>query len=412
MNPFVIRRSERLTALFFLIVILILQYLMISKFWCLFANYSDESFNIFLRNYHMSGFDPISYDVLTNWHQGYDILRHPLLGIMMYPVYLLNQFLWWITGANCAQLLMGFILSVCSFYSFLFLNRTIRDVITTSPLGTAATFLFTSFAYILVTTVVADHFCLSMFCLIFTTYKAAKKIKNKQTFTAREMGILFLITAGITLSNGVVIIGIFLITNGMQFFTRKNFLALLLSSAVLTLPVATSTINSNAQKENIVERQMRWTKNCLSKEQILQENFFGESLQLHRKYVLGDVLHNRPVLVSYSWKFQNYVVIAIELLLIAGLIVGIRQRFTLILLWTLAFNILLHIILGFAIEEVYIMTAHWTFVIPLAIASLFNIPHKRTKIVLAAIVTCIAAYLLLYNGFLLHRYLTWPLNLN
>lgn len=412
MNFLKIRRNERYIALFFLIVILPLQYLMISKFWCLFSDYSDESFNIFMRNYHMSGFDPISYDVITNWHQGYDILRHPLLAVMMYPVYLLNQLLWWITGTNCAQLMMGLILSACSFYSFLFLNRTIRDVITTSVLGTTATFLFISFAYILVTTVVADHFCLSMLCLILTTYLAGKKLKNNQIFSVREMAILFLITAGITLSNGAIVIGIFLITNGIQFFKKNNILVLVLTTAVLILPVAVSQIYSKQQKENIVESQMRWTKNSLSKGKILQENFFGESLQLHRKYVLGDVLHNRPVLVAYSWSFQNYVIVIIELLLLAGIIAGIRKRFTFVLLWVLTFNILFHIVLGFAIEEVYIMTAHWAFVIPLAIANLFNIPNKQSNITTATIVVGITIYLLAYHGYLLHRYLTWPLMLS
>ena len=64
----------------------------------------------------MSGYDPITYSVVTDWNIGYNILRHPLLPYMMLPFYLLNQLLWWITGANCVQLIVGSILFFCSFY--------------------------------------------------------------------------------------------------------------------------------------------------------------------------------------------------------------------------------------------------------------------------------------------------------
>ncbi len=75
----------------------------------------------------MSGFDPITYDVITRWHEGYDILRHPLLAAMMYPLYLLNQALWTITGCNCVQLICGVVLTFCGFWSVMFVYRTMAE---------------------------------------------------------------------------------------------------------------------------------------------------------------------------------------------------------------------------------------------------------------------------------------------
>ena len=43
----------------------------------------------------------------------------------------------------------------------------------------------------------------------------------------------------------------------------------------------------------------------------------------------------------------------------------------------LAFTLLLHFVLGFALKEVYIMTAHWLFLLPVMTAYLFRYLHER-----------------------------------
>ena len=97
-SVFAIRRDERWQAAVLLVFILFFEYLIIAKFWVLFADYDHRTWLNFMRNYRMSGFDPITYSVLTDWHQGYDALRHPLLAFLMYPLYGFNQLLWWVTG--------------------------------------------------------------------------------------------------------------------------------------------------------------------------------------------------------------------------------------------------------------------------------------------------------------------------
>lgn len=148
---FTLRRGERMPALLFAVVIVAFQYLMVSKFWCLFADYSDASFVRFIRNFHMSGFDPITYDVVTQWHQGYDMVRHPLLAILMYPLYLVNRLLWSVTGCDCVQLVVGVVWSLCGFYAMVFVCRTMREVIGTKTVyATLLTLLFLGFALSLI----------------------------------------------------------------------------------------------------------------------------------------------------------------------------------------------------------------------------------------------------------------------
>ena len=55
--------------------------------------------------------------------------------------------------------------------------------------------------------------------------------------------------------------------------------------------------NRNTGKPMAKGEFMRWTDISTSRWQTAVENLFGESLQLHEDYVLGDVLRNRPVML-------------------------------------------------------------------------------------------------------------------
>ena len=117
---------------------------------------------------------------------------------------------------------------------------------------------------------------------------------------------------------------------------------------------------------------MRWTDITTSRWSSAVENLFGEGIQLHRDYALGDVLRHRPVIVNYRSPVQYIIEAVIFLLFLAGLWCGRRSRFLWIVLACAAFDMLLHLGLGFGLNEVYIMSAHWIFILPLAMAFLFK----------------------------------------
>ena len=69
-----------------------------------------------------------------------------------------------------------------------------------------------------------------------------------------------------------------------------------------------------------------------------------------------------------------------------------------------AFDMLMHIGFGFGLNEVYIMTAHWAFIIPLAIGFLLkNINARHATIVRSAVAVC-TVWLLAYNLTVLIQY--------
>ena len=68
-----------------------------------------------------------------------------------------------------------------------------------------------------------------------------------------------------------------------------------------------------------------------------------------------------------------------------------------LLLW-FASDFTLHIIMGFAINEVYIMTAGWAFIIPISIGYLLRILSHKSRFVLRIILLVLTSWLWIYNG--------------
>ena len=149
-----------------------------------------------------------------------------------------------------------------------------------------------------------------------------------------------------------------------------------------------------------------WTDISTSRPATIVENLFGESLQLHSSYLLQDTLRSRPVVVPYDWAINYIVEALIAVLFLAGIWMGRRSKFLWMILSGFIFDMTLHLVLGFGINEVYIMTAHWAFVIPLAIAFLVKAAeHTPHALKLRILLTALTLWLWGYNGILLGGYL-------
>lgn len=97
-----LRREEWILGLGVLLLLVILNGLLITKYDALFSVISDDYGKLLSYNYHVSGFDATTYSVLTEWGMKYDVLRHPLLPYLMWLPYGLNQILISLLGINGA----------------------------------------------------------------------------------------------------------------------------------------------------------------------------------------------------------------------------------------------------------------------------------------------------------------------
>jgi hypothetical protein len=69
-----------------------------------------------------------------------------------------------------------------------------------------------------------------------------------------------------------------------------------------------------------------------------------------------------------------------------------------------AFDMVLHLGLGFGINEIYIMGPHWLYVIPISIAFIFKYANVKWRKPLRVVTALLAVFLLGWNGYLFISY--------
>ena len=456
---FRVKPEERVQAMVALAVIVALNVLFIYRLHELFLQPGFGPYwRVFERELHLSGYDPYTYLTVTDWDVVYETHRHPLLAFLVWPLWLLNQGMTWLTGVNCVQYIVAVPVVVSSLYSYLFLFRIFREVIRLRrDDATLMTMFSFSMAYILLSVIVPDHFTISMFLILLTLYISGICIRKGREFQWWQSAILFIIMAGVTLSNGVKVFLAGFFVNLKDFFRPKYLLlAVVLPAALLwgiavwehhtfveprqqareamkqrkaeeektrvaqMSPEARARYEAKkAKREKVLQRQamktgkpmedkgfLKWTDISTSRWQTVYENLFGEAIQFHRQHFLEDTLVGRPVFVPYlSW--FSYVVEAIVVLLsLVGIWFGRRNRFLWLCLACLAMDMGIHLVLGFGINEVFIMAPHFLFVLPIATAFLLReVKGHSIRLTIVAL----TAYLLTYNGILLTHFLFSPI---
>jgi hypothetical protein len=381
-----------------------------------------------------------------------------------------NQLLMQLTGVNCAVWIAAAIMLFCAVYSYVFLFRICRQMIGVSRTDAhlLAALLF-SFAYVIVPSLTPDHFAMSMFMLIFALYVSGRLIQSGREMTIWQTILLFIITAGTTLSNGIKIFIDALFVNGKRFFRPAYLICAVVLPALLIWGFAdwqfktyekpkedlraanqraearmarekayqafadTTSLTDSSEMKSAFNREykhrlrmeakarweslhrgeaikgknkfLRWTDITTDRWDALVENLFGESIQLHQDYLLGDTLNGRPQVVSYRY-WLNYVVEGILVLLIlSGLVYGWRQRFLWMVVSGFAFDVLLHFGLGFGLNEVYIMSPHWLFVFPIVIGYALKNAGSTSLRILRALILLLTACFFVWNMYLILGYL-------
>lgn len=443
---FKIQKEERWLALIIFALLAILNGLVIAKYNAPFTQITNDYYKNFIRHFCVSGFDPLTYWVLSDWSAAYNVYRHPLLAFYMYVPYLINMGLMKLTGYNCALYIAVIIQMFCAFYSMVFLYRIFREVIELGKWAShALTLLFFSFGYVMVSAIVPDHFVISMLLLILALYVSGRRMKNHHDFKIWQSVLYFLLTAGTSLNNGLKIFFSALFVNGKRFFRPKHLLlAVILPAGLLwgfchweyrtyVWPNEMARKEAKAKKEaakkdsiqkakqlakeNTKKKRgpkqgtpltkvgfMSWTDISTSRTESVVENLMGESIQLHSDYLLGDELRHRPMIVKYRYWWNYAVEGAISLLFLAGIWYGRKSKYLWLVLSYFALDMVLHIGLGFGINEVYIMTAHWIYALPIAMGFLIKNAPIRFRKYLVGIVAAIALYLIIYNGSLIVGY--------
>ena len=436
-NIFKVKKEERWLAFAMLAVFVTFNAMVIASHYHVYTMEAHGGFwSVFTKNFRMSGYDCWSWITVSGGRIHFVTSRHPLYLTFLYPLYLLNDWLIQNVGYNFAVYFMAVIIVFSAFYAVLFMYRVFREVLELRRKDARLlTVLLFSFGHVLIPTMVPDHFVISLMLLSLTLYITGKKMKKGQLLTAWQSLVLTFFTAGMATSNGVKTLLAGLFTNGKKVFTCKFIsigvvLPLLLLLGIqqsqyylLEVPqqavvrhIESETLKKNPQKVLEHKKQRdEWQRTHLGQPvgdgvitklmdvstprvPTIVENFFGESIQLHQRSLLKDVSWERPIFVEYNWSV-NYIIEAfVVLLFIVGIVFSYKQRFFKMLLAWFACDLTLHLILGFAVTEVYIMTSGWAFIIPISYGYLLKRLSMKWLKLMRVVLIMLTIYLWIYNA--------------
>ena len=436
----ILRKEERPIAGVAFVVFAALNALLIANHWQSFTRGAHVGFwSVFYNHLNMSGYDIFSLIFISCMRLHWNALRHPLFVVLLLPLFGLNRLIMPPTEFNAAVLLMAALLVAADVWGAVLMHRLLRDVVEVRRMDAALlTALFYGFAHVMIATMVPDHFALSLPLLLLTLLIAGRKLKEGKPMKLWQSALLFFLTAGVTLTNGVKVALAAWFVNGRKVFAWRSIAAFVVPTLLLGAiyvwqqdaivapqerkikrieaavakkdPARIAKLNEH---NDFVKQQngeamtknvplLEWSDITTDRWQSAVDNLFGESLQLHRDYLLEDVQQTRPVFVQYR-SALNYVVEALLVVLLAvGAWTARREKFFLMVLAWFGFDMLMHMGFGFGLNEVYIMTAHWAFIIPIAAGYILRRSNSMAPRVLVA---ALAVWLWAYNAAIVIGYL-------
>lgn len=445
-NVFKIKREERPVAIVAFVFFALLNALQLYSHYEQYIKSSHVGFyTVATKYFRLSGYDAWSCVFLSNGQVYFESERHPLYLTMLYPFRWLNEWIMSTWHVNAAWFIMAVLVVTAAVYAALFMYRTLREVLELGHVDSCLlTLMLFSVAHVMVPSICPDHFIFSLMLLSMTLYICGRAMRKGRQLKAWQSLLLLFFTSGIALSNGIKTIIASIFVNRQKFFRPQFLLVGIVLPLLLLLGIQqlqyyaievprleerhardNKRMKDNQHNEKFLKqvKHMRtWGKSHNGKTlgkglitknidistprgKTIVENLFGESFQLHRTQLLKDVQQDRSVFVSYKHWWSYAIEAIIVFLLILGIVAGIHTRFMQMLLCWAGFDFLLNIVLGFAINEVYIMTSGWAFLLPISIGFLLlstsNAWRSRIRIIAAGL----TFFLLFRNGGLLTGHL-------
>jgi hypothetical protein len=442
-NPlkiFKIKREERWLVVGALLWFVTLNMLLIYSQWTAYTKGASGGFwSIFNTKFCMSGYDYWSWLTVSEMKIHYATNRHPLYLTILYPLYLLNHWLMGQFDTNFAVFFVSIILVFSACYAVVFSYRIFRELLDLPRRRSLVlVLLLFSFGHVMIPGMVPDHFIISMMLLTMTVYICGKRMQNGRYLQWWQSMLLLFFTSGVATSNGIKSMIAILFVNGKRMFQRRFMLMGVVFPLVVLLGIqqyqhyafevpqarliekietAKAKKATAKMKRHAAERRDWMSSHDMQhagESGVLQlmdlstpriptiiENFWGESILLHRDHALEDVLYTRPVIVHYRSWWPYAILGTLLVCFVLGVWKGRRQRIVQMLLGWFAVDVMLHLVLGFAVNEVYIMASGWVFIIPIAIGYLLKSMSSTLATCAEGLLGLLALSMMMYHGWLI-----------
>ncbi len=343
-------------------------------------------------------YSQMGYD--TFWFQQDAVLkcylRHPLISCVFVPLTYLKHSLVYLFGTFDTRLISVFIYAIILSYTLIFLYRILTKI-TTISISLFFLFSFISIAHVMIQSVVIDSYPISMALLTLTTLTIF--IDRRDNIFLDN--ILFAMLSGITITNGFFLFLIFLliepsiksaiIRSIKSTITFCSLCFILVSYIFIQYIIADRDLMDAVYNITLLGTSQFLTYEPISIKIInIVHLFFKEAISFHCSsinWILTPKFHIISPIITFAS------ITLLSLTSFAG-IYTIKHRLTKILVSWLAYCILLASFYG--LNESYIFSPHWTFIIPILLAS---VKFKSTKLQYCwYIIIAITSLILFYHN--------------
>lgn len=324
-------------------------------------------------------YSQMGYD--TFWFQQDAFLncrfRHPLISFILVPITYIKALVASIDGTFDTRLVAVITYALFLSYAVVFLFRILKNITDSKSKSLLLIFSFIAMAHVMIQSVVIDSFPISMTFLLFATLLIY--IDKKDNIILDN--ILLALLSGVTVTNGVYLFILFLATEksvkqAIKRFFKASILLCSLWGALVIYILLKYYISGHDMNEIIWSLTFFDTPQFINNHTISTKLFYiihlfwKESIAFHCTRINW---YAYPIIISIPAAITIASILLTSLVTFAS-IYTLKSKFTRGLIFWFLYCILLASFYG--LEESYIFSAHWTFIIPLLLAS---VKFKNSK---------------------------------
>lgn len=334
-----------------------------------------------------------SFDNNTIYKYGYQsIPPHPLLRYLTSPIIFLGDLLIALTGNFKAKtflwvLFCNYMIASSVLFIFKYLNKVISLDNKTSTL-IAISYAITPINLMLCFT--PESFTISVYIITFVLYYTAYHIKSGTDIPIIEKVILSTTAAGITITN-------FVICTVPYLFFSKPIKSKIKDLAILGGIIGIILIWITATQHLIADTKtrMEWFTHTSGEFYKHVIDLFWGSPIFSPELWIHKLRSDETDVISmdyYNYWWQYLMIFTITGLIIFSFIKNYKNKYVQILFLILIYNIFIHVIIKYGLDEPFMFGAHWVYIVPLLLGWLYkSFPkQKQAAVYLLYIVVFIA----------------------
>jgi len=360
--------------------------------------------------FDFSGYDPFLLSFIKHPIDSiYATVRHPLISVYMLAV---SPFYMIIKHNIVITVFISFFYFLSNVILYLTLRYNIKNSILHSIL---LLLLFNSFAYIIPMSFIPDSYPLSLFALLLSIYYFTLE---KQKENIKVFYLLFFLTAGITITNGIKILLVW-VFKGKNYKETINKLIkpvvifFIVISSIWIVSKKINSLHTTTPKYEIINENQQAKHDIVSNSYTpgfmsfidtttpffrnISENFIGESILFHPISLELDPVANRPQFIKYKRVVDYVVVWSLFLLFIFSLIYKNKNKFIKYIILFFSVDIFIHLVARFGFNEIFIFGPHWLFLIPISFGILLKESSNLTKKLISFLLSFFVVYLCYFN---------------